>query len=486
MLDMGFKPQVDKIVRRLPANRQTMFFSATLDGEVGELARRYTQYPGALRRRAAGGQPERARSTTSSSRSRPTTRCRRSSTCFRATTRARARLRPDEGRRRPARAEAPPPRHRRGRDPRRQGAGPARARAERFDSGKVRTLVATDVAARGLDVDGITHVINFDPPGEPDAYTHRVGRTGRAGRGGTGITLVLPEQQADVSRVARLKGHTEQFEAAGHDDGAPEARVHVTPRPPLEVVDERLHGEAGGGAAARARGARGAAPHRGRRRDQEGARVRRPLRELRVPRREERAGPPRGEDPHAARAARPVGDRRGGDRRRGRHRLGRRGRGRRRRDDHGRDQRPRRHRAPCRRPHRSARRCSAARWARRSRSPRREARGKPRSARSAECVGLDSARDRVRRSRRRGFGVAAVERADRELWVLTGLNGKAPLAGTSITAEFTSAKAVSGSAGCNRYSGTFRTVGRTIRISSLASTEMACPAEDHDPGKRRI
>ena len=90
----------------------------------------------------------------------------------------------------------------------------------RFDSGKVRTLVATDVAARGLDVDDITHVINFDPPEEASAYTHRVGRTGRAGRGGTGITLVLPEQQADVSRVARLQGQTERFEESGHDDGA--------------------------------------------------------------------------------------------------------------------------------------------------------------------------------------------------------------------------------------------------------------------------
>ena len=56
----------------------------------------------------------------------------------------------------------------------------------RFDSGKVRTLVATDVAARGLDVDDITHVINFDPPEDPLAYTHRVGRTGRAGPGGIG------------------------------------------------------------------------------------------------------------------------------------------------------------------------------------------------------------------------------------------------------------------------------------------------------------
>ena len=72
---------------------------------------------------------------------------------------------------------------------------PAKKALSRFDSGKVKTLVATDVAARGLDVDDITHVINFDPPEEPDVYTHRVGRTGRAGRGGIGITLVLPEQQ---------------------------------------------------------------------------------------------------------------------------------------------------------------------------------------------------------------------------------------------------------------------------------------------------
>jgi superfamily II DNA/RNA helicase len=79
----------------------------------------------------------------------------------------------------------------------------------------VRTLVATDVAARGLDVDDITHVVNFDPPEEADGYTHRTGRTGRAGRAGIAVTLVLPEQQADVSRVARLQGQTETFEESG-------------------------------------------------------------------------------------------------------------------------------------------------------------------------------------------------------------------------------------------------------------------------------
>src|SRR5205814_10133366 len=73
----------------------------------------------------------------------------------------------------------------------------------RFESGAVTTLVATDVAARGLDLDDVTHVINFDPPDEDKGYVHRTGRTGRAGRSGTAITFVLPEQQAETSHVAR-------------------------------------------------------------------------------------------------------------------------------------------------------------------------------------------------------------------------------------------------------------------------------------------
>jgi superfamily II DNA/RNA helicase len=92
----------------------------------------------------------------------------------------------------------------------------ARERAlDRFRSGRTTTLVATDVAARGLDLESISHVINFDPPEDDKGYVHRVGRTGRAGRAGRGITLVLPEQQADVSRVAARLGHKEQFERSG-------------------------------------------------------------------------------------------------------------------------------------------------------------------------------------------------------------------------------------------------------------------------------
>ena len=100
---------------------------------------------------------------------------------------------------------------------------------KRFETGQTSTLVATDVAARGLDLADVTHVINFDPPAEGAGYLHRVGRTGRAGRGGVGITLVLPEQQDEVSRVARLTGHVEQF-ASGGLKVAPPRRVYSSRR----------------------------------------------------------------------------------------------------------------------------------------------------------------------------------------------------------------------------------------------------------------
>jgi superfamily II DNA/RNA helicase len=92
---------------------------------------------------------------------------------------------------------------------------------ERFRSGKVKTLIATDVAARGLDLDDITHVINFDPPEDEKGYLHRVGRTGRAGRSGNGITLVLPEQQGEVGRVAAMAGHRERFAETGMQAARP-------------------------------------------------------------------------------------------------------------------------------------------------------------------------------------------------------------------------------------------------------------------------
>ena len=93
---------------------------------------------------------------------------------------------------------------------------PARQRAlQRFETGKVDVLVATDVAARGLDLDRISHVVNFDPPEDDKAYVHRVGRTARAGRSGTGVTLVTAEQQGDVGRLAARLDLGQEFQQEG-------------------------------------------------------------------------------------------------------------------------------------------------------------------------------------------------------------------------------------------------------------------------------
>jgi ATP-dependent RNA helicase RhlE len=218
MLDMGFKPQVDRIVRRLPRNRQTMFFSATLDGEAGELARAYTNSPSRFETEASREEPgeieHRFIAVTSDTKVETLVEhlgSSASSLVFVRTKRGADRLvrkLANHG----VRAAVM------------HGDMSQKARQRAlsdFERGKVTTLVATDVAARGLDVDDVTHVINFDPPEEDKGYVHRTGRTGRAGRSGTAITLVLPEQQADTSRVAGRLGHREQFEQAGMRSARP-------------------------------------------------------------------------------------------------------------------------------------------------------------------------------------------------------------------------------------------------------------------------
>jgi superfamily II DNA/RNA helicase len=214
MLDMGFQPQVDAIVKRLPRKRQTMFFSATLDGEVAELARAYThnpsRYDAQLPRHLEQGETEhRFVGVTADTKVETLVDLLRHddglTLVFVRTKRGADRL-VQKLARHDVRAVAM------------HGDMNQRAREralERFDAGQVPTLVATDVAARGLDLDHITHVINFDPPADNKGYVHRVGRTARAGRNGTGITLVLPEQQGEVSHVARSLGEHEQFEQQG-------------------------------------------------------------------------------------------------------------------------------------------------------------------------------------------------------------------------------------------------------------------------------
>jgi superfamily II DNA/RNA helicase len=216
MLDLGFKPQVDRLVLRVPRNRQTMFFSATLDGEVGELAKAYTSSPSLFEangpgpRDAGRGEIEH-RYVSVSPHSKVETLVEHLSgwdgltLVFVRTKRGAHRL-AERLARHGVKSEAM------------HGDLSQRARQralERFETGRVRVLVATDVAARGLDIEGIEHVINFDPPEEDKGYLHRTGRTGRAGRSGVATTFVLPEQQTETSRAARRLGYREQFEQAG-------------------------------------------------------------------------------------------------------------------------------------------------------------------------------------------------------------------------------------------------------------------------------
>jgi ATP-dependent RNA helicase RhlE len=201
MLDMGFLPDVRRILEMLRPDRQTMLFSATLDGEVGRLATRFTN-EAVLHEVGEGGvtitdahhrficveHPDKTRALV-----RELAADRGLALVFVRTKHGADRL---------------------ARNLRAQGfhAGelhggmsqPQRERSlGRFASGANDVLIATDVAARGLDLEDITHVINFDAPVDEKAYVHRVGRTARAGRGGEGVTFVTPEQRFEVGRIAK-------------------------------------------------------------------------------------------------------------------------------------------------------------------------------------------------------------------------------------------------------------------------------------------
>jgi ATP-dependent RNA helicase RhlE len=213
MLDMGFQPQVDRIVAVLVGPRQTMFFSATLDGTVGHLARAYTNHP--VRHELAEDRPtietadhrfiavdefakvDRLVEVLGEERGLALVFVRTK----RGADRLMAKLRVKGTQALALHGDM---------------SQPARQRAlDRFASGRVDVLIATDVAARGLDLDDITHVINYDPPRDHKDYIHRVGRTARAGRTGAGVTFVAPAQQQEVGAIARQLELKDEFQATG-------------------------------------------------------------------------------------------------------------------------------------------------------------------------------------------------------------------------------------------------------------------------------
>jgi ATP-dependent RNA helicase RhlE len=206
MLDMGFRPAVDRIVAQTPAERQTLFFSATLEGAAGKVAAAYTRDA----RSHTHAEPERTEAKIEHR--------------FLAVDSQGAKLEhlvshlsgADAGR------SLVFVRTKRGADrlvkrlrSRRVNAvamhgdksqGQRERALARFERGDVMTLVATDVAARGIDIPEVAHVINYDAPADREAYVHRVGRTGRAGRTGTGISFVLDDQAGEVRQIAASLG----------------------------------------------------------------------------------------------------------------------------------------------------------------------------------------------------------------------------------------------------------------------------------------
>jgi ATP-dependent RNA helicase RhlE len=212
MLDMGFKPAVDRIVSQTPRERQTLFFSATLEGATGKLAAAYTHKARrhtheATKRKEADIEHRFVHVDSQSAKidhltgellegepGRTLVFVRTKRGADRLVKRLRSReleavaMHGDKTQGQRERALA------------------------RFERGDVGVLIATDVAARGIDVADIAHVINFDAPDDRDSYVHRIGRTGRAGRRGAGTSFVLTDQAVEMGRIARDLGLSSEFD----------------------------------------------------------------------------------------------------------------------------------------------------------------------------------------------------------------------------------------------------------------------------------
>ena len=192
MLDLGFLPDVERIIQLLPTKRQTMLFSATMPGQVISLARRYMSQPTHIRAAAPDDEGQTVANTTQHIfRAHSMDKPEMVSRILQADGRGLAmvfcrtkRTAADIADQLAKRGFASGAVH----GDLGQGAREQALRA--FRNGKVDVLVCTDVAARGIDVEGVTHVINYQSPEDEKTYLHRIGRTGRAGAKGTAVTLV--------------------------------------------------------------------------------------------------------------------------------------------------------------------------------------------------------------------------------------------------------------------------------------------------------
>jgi len=207
MLDMGFLPAIRRVLAMLPTNRQTLLFSATMSSNIEHLARSTMKQPKLVEVNQRG---------------RPATMVEQ--TAYPVAQESKTALLLDLLERERFERVLVFTRTRRGaerlahileaRDHSVNRIHADRSQSQReaalrdFRDGRTRVLVATDIAARGLDVEAVSHVINYDVPAAPEDYVHRVGRTGRAGNEGQAFTIVAPVDELSMRAIERLTGQT--------------------------------------------------------------------------------------------------------------------------------------------------------------------------------------------------------------------------------------------------------------------------------------
>jgi ATP-dependent RNA helicase RhlE len=219
MLDMGFAPQINRVVAAIPPYRQTLLFSATMPPEVEVLARKYMRRPQVVQvgRRSMAA-------TTVRHAVYPVPRDRKSDLLVRLLNQpemdsvlvfTKTKAGADRVVRHLERAGlSATALHADKRQTERDRA------LEDFKDGAIRVLVATDIAQRGLDISGISHVINYDVPSQVEDYVHRIGRTGRAAQSGDAYTFMAPDEIATVRLIERVIGHDiERVSVPGFDFG---------------------------------------------------------------------------------------------------------------------------------------------------------------------------------------------------------------------------------------------------------------------------
>jgi superfamily II DNA/RNA helicase len=206
MLDMGFIPDIENICTKLPANRQTLLFSATMPPPIKKLADKFLSNPKTIEVARPASRNENIEQfvvKTSERGKRDTLRglieAEELATaiifCNRKTTvRELAKSLQRHG-------------YKAGEIHGDMDQSSRIAELDRFKAGTINILVASDVAARGLDVKGVSHVFNFDAPWHPDDYVHRIGRTGRAGAKGRAFTLVTPSDDEAIDNIQKLTGY---------------------------------------------------------------------------------------------------------------------------------------------------------------------------------------------------------------------------------------------------------------------------------------